>query len=137
VTQRFVLPIRVYYEDTDASGVVYHSRYLNFMERARTEWLRALGFEQHRLAAREGVVFAVHRAEVDFLRPARFDELLSVSAEIGERHRASLSFHQEIRRGGDDLLLCRARIRVACLEAARFRPCPLPPGLMREILHER
>jgi acyl-CoA thioester hydrolase len=136
VTQPFVLPVRVYYEDTDAGGVVYHSRYLNFMERARTEWLRRLGFEQDTLAAREGVIFAVHRAEVDFLRPARFNELLAVTAEIGERRRASLGFRQEVRRSGDDLLLCRAVIRVACLDAGRLRPCPLPPGLMTEILHE-
>jgi acyl-CoA thioester hydrolase len=116
--------------------VVYHAQYLNFMERARTEWLRALGFEQDVLSARDGVIFAVHRAEVDFLRPARFNELLSVTAEIAERRRVSLTFHQEVRRASDDQLLCDARIRVACLDAVRLRPCPLPPSMMTEIRNE-
>jgi acyl-CoA thioester hydrolase len=133
VSNIFAWPVRVYYEDTDAGGVVYHSRYLNFMERARTEWLRALGFEQDRLAERDNVVFVLRRAEVDFLRPARFNELLSVSSELAEQRRASLIFQQEIRRQADDRLLCSGRIKVACLDAVRFRPRSLPEGLLMEI----
>ena len=136
MAQPFRLAVRVYYEDTDSGGLVYHSRYLNFMERARTEWLRALGFEQDVLTERDGVIFAVHRAEVAFLRPARFNELLSVTVEIAERRRVSLTFHQEVRRASDDLLLCDARIRVASLDAVRYRPCPLPPSMKTEILDE-
>ena len=136
MTNRFELPVRVYYEDTDAGGLVYHSRYLNFLERARTEWLRALGFEQDELAQRDRVIFAVRRAEVDYLLPARFNDLLTVVTSIAERRRVSLLFHQEIRRPADDLLLCTARIRIACLDTLRFRPCPLPPALLTEIMHE-
>lgn len=133
MSKPFEWPVRVYYEDTDAGGVVYHSRYLNFMERARTEWLRALGFEQDLLVERDNVIFVLRRVEVDFLLPARFNELLSVTSELAERRRASLIFHQEIRRQADGRLLCGGRIKVACLDAARFRPRPLPEGLLMEI----
>ena len=133
MSKQFKWPVRVYYEDTDAGGVVYHSRYLNFMERARTEWLRTLGFEQDLLVERDNVVFVLRRAEVDFLLPARFNELLSVTNELAEQRRASLIFHQEIRRQADAQLLCSGRIKVACLDAARFRPRPLPESLLMEI----
>jgi acyl-CoA thioester hydrolase len=133
VSKQFEWPVRVYYEDTDSGGVVYHSRYLNFMERARTEWLRSLGFEQDLLVERDNVVFVLRRAEVDFLQPAHFNELLSVTSELAEQRRASLIFHQEIRRQVDGRLLCSGRIKVACLDAARFRPRPLPEGLLMEI----
>lgn len=133
MSQRFEWPVRVYYEDTDAGGVVYHSQYLNFFERTRTEWLRALGYEQDRLIEQERVVFVVRRMEVDFHRSARFNELLTVSAEIAEQRRASLSFAQEIRRTDDGELLCSARVKVACVDAGNFRPRALPETLMTEI----
>src|SRR4030066_1801109 len=94
----FSMPVRVYYEDTDSGGVVYHSNYLNFMERARTEWLRALGFEQDELLRRDGVIFAVRSANIEFLKPARFNDLLQATVQISRRGQASLSFAQEIRR---------------------------------------
>ncbi len=133
MSKQFEWPVRVYYEDTDAGGVVYHSHYLNFMERARTEWLRALGFEQDRLVERDNVIFVLRRAEVDFLQPARFNELLTVTCELAEQRRASLVFCQEISRQADARLLCSGRVKVACLDAARFRPRPPPEGLLMEI----
>ncbi len=86
----FSLPVRVYYEDTDSGGVVYYANYLKFMERARTEWLRSLGFEQDALREREGVIFAVRRAEIDYRKPAVFNDLLTVTADLSGSGRASL-----------------------------------------------
>ena len=127
------LPVRVYYEDTDAGGVVYYARYLGFMERARAEWLRALGIEQDVLVERDNIIFAVTRVEVDYRRPARFDELLTVTAEVVERRRVGFTFHQEVRREEDEELLCSGRVWAVCLDATRMRPRPLPDYLMTEI----
>jgi acyl-CoA thioester hydrolase len=120
----FSLPIRVYYEDTDAGGVVYHSNYLNFMERARTEWLRSLGFEQDELLREHGVIFAVSAISVSFQRPARFNELLAVTVVLGRRGAASLTLQQEVRRGPE--VLASGEVRVACLDAQRFAPVAIP-----------
>jgi acyl-CoA thioester hydrolase len=124
VNASFAIPIRVYYEDTDAAGVVYYANYLRFMERARTEWLRMLGFEQDELSRDDGVVFAVRTANVEFLKPARFNELLQATVAVPQRGRASLTFAQEIRRGAE--ALCRAEVRIACIKLADFSPCPIP-----------
>lgn len=132
----FIWPIRVYYEDTDAGGLVYHSRYLQFLERTRTEWLRALGFEQDILARQPGVLFAVRRMELDYLRPARFNERLLVSNQVVELRRASMSFAQKIQRAGEEMSLLEARVRIACLDVVRHRPCPIPESLLREIQNE-
>jgi acyl-CoA thioester hydrolase len=129
--QPFVFPVRVYYEDTDAGGVVYYANYLRFMERARTEWLRALGFEQDELAERERVIFAVRAAAIEFLKPARFNERLETSVEIGKRGHASITFVQQVRRKTE--LLCRGEIRVACLAIDGFTPCALPTALVRRL----
>ena len=136
MSKQFLWPVRVYCEDTDAGGVVYHANYLKFMERARTEWLRALGFEQDVLIEREGVVFAVTRVEMDFRRPARFNQLLALTVRLAECRKASLMFDQEIRGHDDDVRYCSGKIRVVCLDAIRFRPRPLPESLLTEILHE-
>ncbi len=120
----FSVPIRVYYEDTDAGGVVYYANYLKFMERARTEWLRALGFEQDELSRSIGVVFAVRSIKIEFLRPARFNDLLQATVAVSQRGSASLTFKQQIQR--DTETLCRGEIKVACLDAASFTPKPLP-----------
>jgi len=130
------IPVRVYYEDTDAAGVVYYARYLHFMERARTDWLRALGIEQQALVERENIVFVVSRVEVDYHRPARLDDLLTVTAEVVERRRVGFTFDQEIRRQGDGELLCSGRVSAACLDAARMRPRALPEALMKKIVTE-
>lgn len=100
----FSFPVRVYYEDTDLGGVVYYANYLKFMERARTEWLRALGFEQDELLARDGVLFAVRSAQIDFLKPARFNDSLQVTVALTRPGRASITVHQRVQRG--DLVLC-------------------------------
>ncbi|MEJ2590664.1 MAG: tol-pal system-associated acyl-CoA thioesterase [Candidatus Thiodiazotropha sp.] len=130
---RFIWPVRVYYEDTDAVGVVYYANYLKFMERARTEWLRSLGYEQDRLMERDGIIFAVRSVEVDYHLPARFNDALEVSASLSQKGRASLTFHQEVRRSGDAQLLCSGEIRIACLDKERLRPTPLPKALALEI----
>ena len=122
----FSWPVRVYYEDTDAAGVVYHSQYLNYMERARTEWLRALGFEQERVAQETGRRFVVTRMEIDFLSPARLDDALLVTVNLSNRRRASLEMKQTIIRVADERLLIRGKARVACIDA-RLRPARFPP----------
>ena len=127
----FFIPIRVYYEDTDAGNVVYYANYLKFMERARTEWLRALGFEQDELSRRDGILFAVRSVRIDFLKPARFNDLLQATARVAKRGNASIVFAQEIRREG--LTLCEGEVKVACLDAATFAPCPIPSHLRAQL----
>lgn len=130
----FQWQVRVYYEDTDSGGVVYYANYLRFMERARTEWMRALGFEQDRLIGEEGILFAVRSANIEFLRPARFNDLLGVSLDVVQRGRASLTFDQTVARCTDEQTpLCRGQIKIACLEAASFRPHPIPDYILKEI----
>ncbi len=133
MSDAFRWPIRVYYEDTDAGGVVYHSKYLNYMERARTEWLRALGFEQDELVRDWNVLFVVRQMELDFHSPARFNERLVVETRVLETGKASLIFAQEIRRDQDARALCAARVKIACLAADRFRPRALPEALTRKL----
>ncbi len=128
----FIWPVRVYYEDTDSGGVVYYANYLKFMERARTEWLRQLGFEQDELLKKEGILFAVRRVSVDYLRPARFNDELLVSASISKQGRASLTFQQEITTV-DGQTLCRGEVQIASLDAARFRPVSLPASILELI----
>jgi acyl-CoA thioester hydrolase len=129
----FVWPVRVYYEDTDAGGVVFYANYLRFMERARTEWLRHLGYEQDVLAQDEGVLFVVRRAAVDYRYPARFNDLLEVTVEVVERGGASLGFRQEVRRQSDGQLCCSGLVEAACVRAATLRPSRIPPRLLAEI----
>ncbi|MGN6512483.1 MAG: tol-pal system-associated acyl-CoA thioesterase [Lysobacteraceae bacterium] len=123
----FIHPVRVYWEDTDAGGVVYHAQYIAFLERARSEWLRQLGKAQEQLRLEHDLVFAVRAMRVDFRAPARLDDMLDVSAGLRECRRASLVFVQAIRRGGD--LLLDAEVRVAALGATSFRPRPIPDAL--------
>lgn len=131
--KEFIWPVRVYYEDTDSGGVVYYANYLKFMERARTEWLRARGFEQDRLIKEEGILFAVRHMDADFLRPARFNDALLVSAQVTGHGKASITFAQEVRYAEDKQVLCRGEVKVACLDAARFRPCAIPEQLLAEL----
>ncbi len=125
----FTWPVRVYYEDTDSGGVVYYANYLKFMERARTELLRKYGFEQDQLIKEEGVIFAVRHINADYLRPARFNDALDVSANITTLGKVSMIFSQEVRLAGTDQLLCRGKVKIACLDATRFRPSPIPAKL--------
>lgn len=128
----FHLPVRVYYEDTDAGGVVYHANYLRFMERARTEWLRQLGHEQDELIKTEGLIFAVHSVTIEYLKPARFNELLDVSVRITELRGASLNAQQEVLNQAGELL-CRAEVRIACVDAGTLKPRPIPKTLLPEL----
>jgi acyl-CoA thioester hydrolase len=135
---------RVYWEDTDAGGVVYYANYLRFMERARTEWLRTLGFCQRDLASNHGVLFAVTRVRIDYRRPARLDDELSVTCEPQAVGAASVSFAQNIVRvsaiaavlepaGAFDAapgVLTEAEVRIACLDARTFRPLRTPEFLL-------
>lgn len=131
MTTTFSIPIRVYYEDTDSGGVVYYANYLKFMERARTEWLRALGFEQDELLAQHGVIFAVRSAAVEFLKPARFNDLLQVSVILGRPGRASVTVQQRVQRG--DTVLCEGEVKIACLTAKTFTPCAMPEAIVARI----
>ena len=127
------LPVRVYYEDTDHGGGVYYANYLKFFERGRTELLRTLGFEQDRLARDSGILFVVSRVEVDYLRPAVFNDLLRVVTEVTALGRARVDFGQAVYREGEDRALCTGRVRVACVDAEGFRPARIPAGI-REAL---
>ena len=125
----FTWPIRVYWEDTDAGGVVYHASYLRFLERARTEWLRAQGVEQQQVRERFGVLFVVRDMTLEFLLAARLDDELDVSVESGERRSASMLFSQRIFRRSDGSELMTASVRAACIDAATFRPRRIPSQL--------
>jgi acyl-CoA thioester hydrolase len=126
----FSHPVRIYWEDTDAGGVVYHAQYVAFLERARSEWMRAQGYGQERLRNEFGLLFAVRAMQLDFLKPARLDDALEVSAGLRECRRASIVFAQAIGRG-DDLLLT-SQVRVAAL-GLDFRPRPIPEPLYDEL----
>ncbi len=127
----FTFPIRVYWEDTDAGGIVYYANYLKFMERARTELLRSFGIHQNQLAEEQGVMFAIVSVNIDYLLPARLDDELIVTCNILAEGRASFAFSQEVYRGrfGGDLLT-RARTRAACLDCKTLRPRRLPDRLL-------
>ncbi|WP_018506883.1 tol-pal system-associated acyl-CoA thioesterase [Thiobacillus thioparus] len=127
----FVWPVRVYWEDTDAGGVVYYANYLKFMERARSEWLRAFGVEQDVLRNEAGVVFVVRRVEIDYLSPARFNEQLEVSVVLHEAGRASLSVRQELMRGSTRL--AEAVVTLACVDAIRFKPVKIPEPILQAL----
>ncbi len=120
----FRWPVRVYYEDTDAGGVVYHTGYIRYFERARTEWLRALGYSQHRLVQEEGVLFTVVDLAIRYRRPARLDDLLEVVTRA-DVSGASVSFRQSVH-GPDAALLADGTVRVACVDAGNFKPRRLP-----------
>jgi acyl-CoA thioester hydrolase len=129
----FHWPVRVYWEDTDAGGVVYYANYLNFMERARSEWLRAKGFEQDVLRDEQGVVFVVRRVEVDYLSPARFNDVLDVSVSLHHLGQAKLTVDQTITRGESRLIV--ARVTLACIDAARFKPAKIPASILQTLEH--
>ena len=130
-TGLFSWPTRVYWEDTDAGGVVYHAQYVAFMERARSEWLRAHGYGQATLRDDHGTVFAVRAMRIDFRSPARLDDALEVSVALRQCRRASAVFVQEVRRNGD--LLLDAEVRIAALSAEDFKPRAIPDTLYTQL----
>ena len=120
----FSTAIRVYFQDTDAGNVVYHGAYLDFFERARTEWLRHIGFEQPQLIERFGAMFIVRSLDMKFLRPARLDDLVEVSVEVSRMGRAQVTLAQEVT--SNNAVLVRANVNLACVSTDAFRPRPLP-----------
>jgi len=135
VSDNFSFPVRVYYEDTDAGGVVFYANYLKFMERARTEWLRQMGIEQDVLTQEQAIVFAVRRIKVDYLKPARFNEQLDVTVQVKKCNNASLDFYQEVRRAGlkSGEVLCKADVQIACVDVVRFVPRRIPENIIMEL----
>ena len=126
----FSWPVRVYYEDTDAGGVVFYANYLKFFERARTELLRNHNINQQELLETTGLVFVVRRVHVEYRSSARLDDVLEITACPRLDGRARLIFEQEARRAGDNKLLCRAEAEIICVTADSFRPRPLPPVIL-------
>lgn len=125
----FRWPARVYWEDTDGGGIVYYANYLRFLERARTEWLRALGFSQQALAREPGVLFAVASLSIDYRRPARLDDELIITCEPRADGAVCLRFAQRILRASDGETLANAEVRVACVDARTLRPTKVPEAL--------
>ena len=127
----FHWPVRVYYEDTDSAGVVYYANYLRYFERARTEWLRALGFEQPEIAAQHGVGFVVRSIAVEYLQPARFNEALGVSVELLLVGASQIKLKQVVTRA--DTLLCEAAVRLACVHTVLMKPARIPNSILESI----
>ncbi|MCD8566000.1 MAG: tol-pal system-associated acyl-CoA thioesterase [Burkholderiaceae bacterium] len=126
-------PVRVYYEDTDAGGVVFYANYLKFMERARTEWLRSLGVEQQKLAQESDIGFVVAELDMKYRAPARLDDQLIVQTTITQSGRASLNFAQRVLLA--DKVLAEGKIRVGCVRLSRLKPAALPQTLLNKILN--
>ncbi len=124
----FIWPVRVYYEDTDHGGVVYHANYVKFMERARTEWLRDRGVEQDLLSAEQGLVFAIRDIQLTFHRPARYNDALQVSVALERCGSASADFYQQVRCGSE--ILCEGRVRLASLQTGSFKPKTMSDALL-------
>ncbi len=140
--EKFFWPIRVYYEDTDSGGVVYHANYLKFMERARSEWFRKLGFELDQLKQEYGILLVVTALSISFTRPAKFNNEIVVSVEATEIGKASMSFKQDIIDKNNDgdknkQIMCSAKVKIACLDANAFKPKPIPKKVLEEIKHGR
>lgn len=122
----FVWPVRIYWEDTDASGVVYHANYLRFFERARSELLRSLGHDQEAMRVGQGIAFTIATLEIRYLRPARLGDVLEATTEVSELRRASLTFRQQLRRPETGEILAEVTVRAGCVDAATFKPRPIP-----------
>jgi len=127
----FIWPVRVYYEDTDAAGVVFYANYLKFMERARTEWLRSLGFEQTTLMHEHNVVFVVRSLAVEYLRPAVFNDALEITVTLTGTRGSLLEISQAVRRG--QRVLVSGDVRVACVNTQSFKPVRIPPSILGKL----
>ena len=125
--ETYVLPVRVYYQDTDAGGVVYHANFVNFMERARTEWLRNFGYTGMGMMREFGMIFVVRSLKVDYYKPALLDDLLEVSAEIKDIGRSRVTLHQQVRR--QDELLAEGEVHLVCVTQDAFKPVAIPDFL--------
>jgi len=125
--EAFQLKVRVYWEDTDGGGIVYYANYLRFLERARTEWLRALGYDQSALGMRLGILFVVRAVTAEFVRPARLDDELTVSVAVAELGAGTVVVSQHIARGEERLV--EASVKLACVRIAAFQPTRIPREL--------
>lgn len=128
----FTWTVRVYYEDTDAGGIVYYANYLKFFERARTEWLRSLGIQQQHLLDQEGAAFVVKSASVDYIGAARLDDELKLTLSVEKLGRASVQFAQQALRG--DVLLSSASVKVGCVDKSTMRPRSLPDAVAAKMM---
>ncbi|MDQ2164752.1 MULTISPECIES: tol-pal system-associated acyl-CoA thioesterase [Vibrio] len=129
----FHWPVTIYYEDTDAGGVVYHSNYLKFFERARTEMLRAVGVSQQTLL-QQNIGFVVRHVDIDFLQAARLDDMLTINTVISALKKASLIFCQELV-NPEGKVLCKAIVKVACIHNQNMRPKAMPQSIILELTH--
>ncbi len=127
-------PVRVYYEDTDAAGVVYHSNYLKYMERARTEWLRSAGYSQPVLANELGVVFVVANMTINFKAPARFDDELHIHSKVMESTGTRFQFEQNIL--SNDVLICSSIVNIVCVDPVSFKPKRIPEQIKADLSHD-
>jgi len=130
----FTMPVRVYYQDTDAAGVVFHATYLDFMERARVEWLRNQGFEPQELARRFRLVFIVRHLDIAFMKPAVLDDLVTVTAAVQKLGRAQVTLVQEVMRGRETLV--RASVNLACVATGSLKPMPVPDQVLASFTDE-
>lgn len=133
--REFNWPVRVYYEDTDAVGVVYYTNYLKFMERARTEWLRSLGFEQDTLSKDFSILFAVKKVTIEYIKPAWFNELLNVKSWITGLRKTHLVFDQTIFNAASETL-SKAEVKIACLDSLKLKPVQIPEHIIAELDHD-
>ena len=129
-SKKFTWPMRVYYEDTDAGGIVYHTSYLRFMEQARTEWFRSLGIEQDELITRQHIIFAVHSLSIRYKKPAKFNQLLHIVNNISECRKVSITFNQVIHYENTPLVECT--VKIVSLNTETLRPTHLPQSLFTE-----
>ena len=133
----FIIPVRVYYEDTDVAGIVYYANYLRFMERGRSDWIRSIGIDQGTLIE-QGLAFAVTEVNIKYLKPARFNDLLEVVTEVHPESRASMLFKQSIRdKQHPDIIYSRADVKAVCIDMKSMKPKALPKQLVKEIICER
>jgi len=128
----FILPARVYYEDTDAAGVVYYASYLKFFERCRTEWMRNIGQGQQALFDAHGLAFVVRNVNLDYLAPARLDDLLAIELSVEKLGRAQVIFRQRARR--EDKILVDGTVQVACVDLAKMKSAPIPQWLRAKLM---
>jgi len=129
-THTFIFPVRVYYEDTDAGGVVYYANYLKFLERARTEWLRAAGFEQPELLRDHNVIFVVRSVAIEYLRPAQFNDELTVTVRMKKLGRSTIEVFQTVER---DARLIEASVKIVCVDGASFKPVSIPAPIKQQL----
>jgi acyl-CoA thioester hydrolase len=135
MAKEFTWQVRVYYEDTDAGGVVFYANYLRFMERARTEWLRSVGFEHEKLINNHDILFAVRSLTIDYKKPGRLDDLLSITSQLLSNRGASIIFQQSIKNEQNELL-AQAEVKVACLNAITLKASPMPEELLLELAND-